>query len=513
MEYRLENVKLKTILIYPPLFPIPGPNLGIPILHGFLKSKGYKNIEAVDLNSMYCNRYNKLSIKKYFSAVKTFLTSLDIRKVKCEAINFHLRHASPVLSLKKMLYSATKSCPTSRKEMKNLFKKIAPLIIKKKPDIVGISVAYPIQIFYSLILARVIKAIKKDTFIILGGAQIGRHINFLIKNKALTKVIDGFIESDGEEPLTELIYQLDNGKNLETVPNLYFKKFNFENGSYYIRTKYNYIYNPKEVIMPDFSGFKIKKMLPVRASVGCPWGKCTFCTWVSFHKKNIHSDPKEVLLVMKKLIEKYKINQFEFIDDSLDVKFLKRFSKLILKEKIKIKWGSYLRFQPELEDEVFVKSLAKAGYQHGTFGMESMSPRILKLMNKPQKDPKTIRKILKLFKKCKINTKVTVILGFPSETKEEAKRTINFLINEKDLYSTAVLQNFALEDNSLILKNPNKFGISHVYNESKIGKRFGYHYKPKSGMTPGESKKLVDYTNDILNREGKLHNKQIVLWG
>ncbi len=65
-ENGMENIKLKTVLIYPPLFPLEGLQLGIPILQGFLKNKDYKNIKAVDINSIYCSRYSQLNIKKYF---------------------------------------------------------------------------------------------------------------------------------------------------------------------------------------------------------------------------------------------------------------------------------------------------------------------------------------------------------------------------------------------------------------------------------------------------------------
>jgi radical SAM superfamily enzyme YgiQ (UPF0313 family) len=511
MKHGLENVKLKTVLIYPPLFPLEGLYLGIPILKGFLKSKGYKNIESIDLNSKYCGRYSKLNIQQYFLAIKTFFNSWDIRKAICVSYNFKLAYASPSLPLNRMLDLATKNCSASEKEIKTLSRKIVPLIVKGKPDVVGISVIYPRQIFYALLIARIIKEIKKDTFIVLGGTQIGKHVNFLIRDKALLSIVDGFIEGDGEEPLAELICCLDKGKHLGGVPNFYFKKPDLKNGYYYVGTKYDYVYNPKKIVIPDFSGFKINKVLPIRASVGCPWGNCTFCTWTKFHKKNICSNPKDVLFLMKELIKKYKINHFGFIDDSLDAKFLRKFSKLILKEKIKIRWNCYLRFQPELEDEMFVKLIAKAGCEFGSFGLESMSPRILKLMNKTQKDPETIRRILRLFKKHKINTKVTAFLGFPSETEEEAKMTVDFLINEKDLYSMAILQHFALEDDSFILKNPDKFGVSRVYNEYKIGKRLGYRYEIKSGMPPEESKRLVDYTNDVLNLEGKFSIKQGIL--
>lgn len=490
-EFLLENVRLKTVLVYPPISVVQPPPLGIPVLQGYLKHKHYKNIKVFDFNCIY----TRFSIKNFFH----FFNLRGISTINsCVKQFFPLKQEFPEWSLNRMLNLIAKDNSFCKKETRKI-NNMVKFIMNKNPDIIGISVIYPEQIFYSLLISKLVKKINKKVFVVLGGSQISKHIKHLVSKKELIKIVDGFIIGDGEIPLTRLIQHLNEKKSLDKLPNLYFKS-----SKKYARNKHTYFYNPKKTITPDFSGFKIENILPIRASVGCSWGKCTFCTYKNFHKKNIYSKPEEVITLIKILIKKYKVRRFLFIDDALNIKFLKIFLRLIIKEKIKISWVGSLCLQQELEDESFIKLISKSGCETLFLGLESIHPRILRLMNKPH-TPEMAKNILKLLKKHKIHSNIHIIFGFPSETKEEAKVTYNFLINEKELYSKIVLHHFCLEDEVMILKHPKKLSIFKIYKGDKnFGERLGFYYKTNRGMTSKETGELIANLSTILKKEGKL---------
>lgn len=473
-----------------------GPHLGIPTLHGYLESKGFKNLEVID----YTNLINRGVIKKLFNSAQQFFEFTCFKKFVF--VSTPMKQMPFNLSLNEMLDPNITNNPFYKNEVEKIRPCIESLIKNKNPDIIGISIIYPHQIFYSLLISSIIKEIKKKTFIVFGGAQITKHIKYFIQRRELTELIEGFVVGDGEEPLAELLYQLDKDKNLSNVPNFYFKTTCPKTENYYTKSSFSYSYNPQTgLVIPDFSGFKIKKTLPVRASVGCYWAKCAFCTYKNFHKNYICSKPEDIIALIKELMKKYEVNDFYFTDDSLSIGFLRKFSELVLAKKLRISWQAFLCFQPGLLDEPFVKNLAGSGFKLAGFGLESVSPRILRLMNKPQKDnPEIIMEILKLFKKYNINTMLHMMFGFPSETKEEAEMTLKFLIDKKDLCDIIALQQFTLEDDTLILKHPSKFYISKVCKEDKNGFRLGFYYKTCKGMTLEESREFVDYAMRILKR-------------
>jgi tRNA-2-methylthio-N6-dimethylallyladenosine synthase len=59
--------------------------------------------------------------------------------------------------------------------------------------------------------------------------------------------------------------------------------------------------------------------------------------------------------------------------------------------------------------------------------LQSMQPRILKLMNRPYEIETVKQNILKLKKYKEVKTETVVIIGFPTETEEDFDGNLNFL--------------------------------------------------------------------------------------
>ena len=84
---------------------------------------------------------------------------------------------------------------------------------------------------------------------------------------------------------------------------------------------------------------------------------------------------------MKELKEKYNIEHFEFIDESVSPTYLKDFSKEILKTDLKPKFFCDARLETQFDNETFELS-SKAGLKMIMWGLESGSNKIMQSINK-----------------------------------------------------------------------------------------------------------------------------------
>ena len=506
----LSDIKIKTLLIYPPPGVFLYPPLSIPQLKAYLDLKNYNHIKVIDL-SLYPQSRLKIALVNYiFRKIANSKILLNIihksrnRKLvkKFNQLSylfisyFRRKRSKHNLTFNWSITSIANYIRDYQPEKFKYYKLIKSLIKKEDITVVGFSVMFPEQILYALIISKIIKTLNKEIFVVMGGAQITRDIRYLIQQREWSNLVDSYIINDGEQPLAELIYQLEHSKNFDQVPNLYFK-----NGANYSKSIYTFSCDSECLVLaPKFDGFFFSH-LPLRLSTGCPWSKCTFCTYRLFHKTYSCGRIETTIKIIKDLKKKYGISNFSFVDDCLPPNLLKKLSNALLKEEIKILWSCTIALVPGLNSEI-VKSMSQSGCRSIRTGLESMSARVLKLMGKPH-NPEQAKKILALFRDSGIQVDINVIFGFPTETKEEASLTLDFILkNIGNLFDTVVMQQFSLEEDTIIFNEPQKFGITKIHGEKRIfGVRLGYEYEVDEGMTQEESSLFTEKAKRLVHEK------------
>jgi radical SAM superfamily enzyme YgiQ (UPF0313 family) len=169
------------------------------------------------------------------------------------------------------------------------------------------------------------------------------------------------------------------------------------------------------------------------AARDCWWGKCTFCSWTTIYpgQKYRTRSLEKLLDEIGILINSYGVR--EIMDDSGTFpvgQWLKFFCQGMIERGYnkKVKLDCNMRFGV-LDQEAF-NSMAQAGFRFILFGLESANQKTLDRVNKCLK-VEQIREGLKMAKAAGLNPHITVMLGYPWETKEEAQRTIELA---KDLF-------------------------------------------------------------------------------
>ncbi len=484
----MKKIYWSTVLVFPPEIIHDGQCFcrfepdGIALIKGFLQEKGYR---FVDLVYPQFDQKSSKAIMGLKNPMGWAISSIDqegisMRSLVSSALNLSIDSLT-ALSLKNFL----------------------PLAILQNTGIVGFSIGFPSQLYYALVLARIAKKLNPNIFVVIGGALITSYITFIATLQEMTSDVDGIIAGYGEEPLAQLILCLEKKEDLRSVPNLY------------LSTPEGFSLNmvtwkpDKENLLtiPDYGRATLKRefdpYFPVRPSIGCYWGKCAFCVYPSmstgFRTKHqyIVLKPDELVEHLKCLMKKGSGNKFELCSDSLPPYYLKIFSEHLLQSKLNIKWSAWSCVDKRFLDNGVLDVMKRSGCESILIGMESACQRTLKRINKMQ-TRQDIDTVLSAFRSVDIGLFLTLCIGFPGETYDEAMETIEYLravieqggsVRRKDIR----IYRFALMCNTPMVENYQEYGISYVDFSDMyyLDDDFTYHYNVTEGMTFIEAKDFV----------------------
>jgi radical SAM superfamily enzyme YgiQ (UPF0313 family) len=163
-------------------------------------------------------------------------------------------------------------------------------------------------------------------------------------------------------------------------------------------------------------------------SRGCPY-HCGYCHDI-FTKKFHFRSAESVLEEIELLHSQYGIDEFMVIDDIFNLN--KPRLKKIMSE-VKKRWKGKLRFsfmnglRADILDEEVINALADGGTYVVSLGVETASPRLQQLTGKHLDLEKT-KIAIELLENKGISVLGFFMLGFPTETPEEIRSTINLAI-------------------------------------------------------------------------------------
>ena len=155
----------------------------------------------------------------------------------------------------------------------------------------------------------------------------------------------------------------------------------------------------------------------------CWWGKCKFCAWPTLFPSFRVRSVENVLNEIGMLIEKYNVK--EIFDDSGTLttgKWLKDLCEGLIKRGYnkKIKYSCNMRFGALKQEEFDL--MKKAGFRLLKFGLESANQKTLDRLNKGIK-VEDILNGCRMAKKAGLTVHLTMIVGYPWETKKDALHT------------------------------------------------------------------------------------------
>ena len=379
--------------------------------------------------------------------------------------------------------------------------RVLPELKSEQPMILGLSISSIHQFIAALTLTRMVKKQLPKVHVVIGGRHILRIQDKIVENTFyFREFFDSVILNEGERPLVRLYETLDSGGDLNRVPNLIYAA-----DGEIVRTRFEEAAPLNELTLSDFSDVRWDRYLvpnkyaPVRMSEGCYWGKCTFCARYGQERTNFI--PTELVLdELESMRDVYGIRDVSVNDDCMPPEYWDELCEGILKRKLDLSmliWAKPVNGFTKAR----LEKMAKAGVKQVRWGVESAHPRVLKLMRKGTTLDGTVR-VLKDAHDAGIWNHACIILGFPSETREEAETTLEFIRNRSDVIQSFILYSFVLYQHSYIYRHPDEFGIQDIHVASTpFFDTISYELNNGRGMSPGEVQALTNQSKKGLLRD------------
>jgi radical SAM superfamily enzyme YgiQ (UPF0313 family) len=295
-----------------------------------------------------------------------------------------------------------------------------------QPNIVGIAAMTP-TIESAFKSARVAKEVCPDAKVLMGGP----HATFADKQILSDEsAVDIVVRGEGEETVLELA-KLPDLQKVREVKGITFRKDN----QIVQAPNRPFIQNLDALPRPAYKLLQVdkyrisgQKLFPIMSSRGCPF-QCPFCVASQMFGQRFRArSPKNVLDEMEWLRDEYGAEGIAFHDDTLtfDMKRALEICDGIIERKIKLPWGCFSR--ADVVTKEILAKMSKAHCNEIGFGVESGCQTMLDSLNK-RTTIGQCENAVKWAKEAGIFVTVSVILGYPGETKETLQQTLDFAHN------------------------------------------------------------------------------------
>ncbi len=303
--------------------------------------------------------------------------------------------------------------------------KLNKVITDFSPDIVGISVMSSRGLKDAI---KVSKQLKKKNVTVVWGGQLPSMQHNLVLNY---NYVDFVSYGEGEETWKELAECLENNGNIDDVNGLIYKK-----DGKIVYTMPRDFSDLSKMPISDWSLIDVSKymqtylgcnkMMYIYSSKGCP-GMCTFCSNMTFHKSTHRKRPNEyVIEEIKYLIDNFGLDGVYFSDElwCLKREDMLDFCQQVHNNNLNFHWGVQVKIG--IFDENDFQIMYDAGCRWIFFGIETGSKEIMHKIHKNISFSK-IKPTFDALKKIGITSIASFIIGYPDETVEQLKETINLI--------------------------------------------------------------------------------------
>ncbi|TKJ39856.1 hypothetical protein CEE37_11300 [candidate division LCP-89 bacterium B3_LCP] len=343
-----------------------------------------------------------------------------------------------------------------------------------QPDVIGIGSLSCEQI-EAHHTANLIKELFPEIKIVLGGPYASSEPSEAIDDPAVDYVIVG----EGEIALTKLLKALDQEGNVSEIKGLVYKTGEGVN----LPNQLEVVDDLDEIPMPAWDLIDLeryfynrrqcsmnlhvtsRRCVPIASTRGCVY-KCTYCHNI-FGKKVRARSVDKIIEEIEYLKTENGVEEVEFVDDIFN--YDRRRTSNIAKRISAGNYGLKFCFSNGLKADLITPDLVDQLIEMGTFRIcyviDTGSPVIQKKINRVH-DLKKTCEIINYTSSRGISVGLSVIVGFPGETAEQARITLDYAFKLK------------LSTVSFLILNP--YPSTEIYEQAvkdgKITKRMVYSH-------------------------------------
>ena len=305
-----------------------------------------------------------------------------------------------------------------------------------RPDLVGVQVVSPLWDT----ARRIAKAVKErfGLPVVAGGAHVsitqaeslrdGRSFDYAVLSESedsFRELVDaifhgapgdvrkvaGVLSRDGDEVVTGPPRALRTDVDALLFPD----RSDLEHGKYLF----------------SVPGKGIRRFTTVITSRGCPYS-CTFCTEpLMYGRTTRFRSAANVVDEIEDFHRRHGIGHFIFVDDTLTTRKDRIFEMCtdLRRRNLDITFEGWTHVNTVSQD--LLDAMAGAGLRRLSFGIESGNAGVLKSLKKNSSLVK-IREAYRMAKKAGVETRGSVILGLPGDTRASVEETIDFVVGLRE---------------------------------------------------------------------------------
>ncbi len=295
----------------------------------------------------------------------------------------------------------------------------------------GVSLVTGPMIRETVEISRAVKAWNKDFPVILGGW----HPSLLPLQTLEADFVDAVVRGQGENTMLEVAQHLEDGASLEGVAGVGFKRDRKP------------IFNPERPLQPlvelpskayhlaDFDAYERicgRRWAMYISSLACPFN-CSYCTNAAVYGRQWNGLPAgQVVEETFDLSSRYRLERLWIVDDNflVDLDRALNIAEGLVRAGSRFQWSvqATTNLTARLsEDEL--RLLRRAGLHQICQGVDSASPKILKLMNKTFQDFDSIYQSAERCLRAGIRPSFNIIFAYPGEGNAERRQTIEFIMD------------------------------------------------------------------------------------
>ncbi len=305
-------------------------------------------------------------------------------------------------------------------------------ILAQEPDLVGITA----NSGNMDTVKRLVQRLKRhDLPVILGGS----HPTVLPEQSILYTDADMVISGEGEEALVDVMDSFQNHEGLRQIPSLAWR----DNGTVKVNQRGVLIRDIDELPIPDRSlvnrpDYFGEVLITGR---GCPFN-CAYCASRNIWGKRVRFRSVRSIVNELRLLREQAETSLErpgrwvvkIVDDTFTV-HKKRTMELL--DEIIANGLDCFEFtggvRADTLDEQLVRKMREANFRRVTLGVESGSPRILKMIHKGESN-EDVKRAVKLLKQSGIRSHAFFMIGLPGETPADIELSKQLILESRPDY-------------------------------------------------------------------------------
>lgn len=385
-----------------------------------------------------------------------------------------------------------------------------------RPDVVGITIPFPGNLFAALKCGQFIKKNFVHIKVIAGGGFVTTELREL-SEPAVFDYLDYLTLDDGERPFVNILRNLAGEKDQSNLTRTFVR---IEDEVKYIDNREK-DFSHAEIGCPDYSDLPLNTYLSLieianpmhrlwsdgrwnklTIAHGCYWHKCSFCDTNLDYIKRYDSAPAALLVDrIEQMITQTGQAGFHFVDEAAPPAMLEELALELLRRDVRISWWGNIRFENAFTQDL-CRLLAASGCIAVTGGLETAADRLLKLMNKGV----TIRQAAQVcqnFANAGIMVHAYLMYGFPTQTEQESIDSLEIVRQffKNGLVQSAFWHRFTATVHSDVGKNPAKYKSTIIDAPGRFAKNDLVH-EDFSGcehelFAPGLNKAVYNFMHGI----------------